>query len=215
MIEKLPDLPSLGLVAYPPDNADHPMRAITRRLAGLEPGEWDTETKLTVASVFDHLAPEWHTRSSPERTAVVSDALDRGLGHFPGSRAMAVEVGSGIGTYSALVAEWFEVVLSVELSWEMVTRAGSSSIRVRGDGESLPITDAAADAIVLINAFLFPDEVGRVVRRGGFVVWVNTIGEGTPIHLSTDDVVRALPFEVQGVEGRAGAGTWCVLRRDP
>lgn len=44
-------------------------------------------------------------------------------------------------------------------------------------------------------------------------MWVNSSGEQTPIHLTSAEVVAALPFEVTGVESRAGAGTWCVLRR--
>jgi hypothetical protein len=45
------------------------------------------------------------------------------------------------------------------------------------------------------------------------LIWVNSSGEQTPIHLTTEEVVVALPFAVSGVESRAGAGTWCVLRR--
>ena len=61
--------------------------------------------------------------------------------------------------------------------------------------------------------FLFPGEIARVLRPGGILLWVNVSGPDTPIHLSTDEVVAALPFEVEGVESTAGAGTWCALRR--
>ena len=36
-------------------------------------------------------------------------------------------------------------------------------------------------------------EVERVLSRGGAVVWVNSSGEQTPIHLSPEDVRAALP----------------------
>jgi ubiquinone/menaquinone biosynthesis C-methylase UbiE len=188
------------------------MRIVTRQVAGLDPGEWDSQTSDQVVSVFDGLASEWHTRTSPQRTAVVEDALNRGFGLRRDS--FAVEVGSGIGTYSSVLAERFDDVLAVDISLEMTRLApGDSSHRILADGAMLPVRSGAADAVVMINAFLFPVEVARVLRRGGVVVWVNSSGDQTPIHLSTDDVVLALPFPVDGVEARAGVGTWCVLTR--
>ena len=56
-------------------------------------------------------------------------------------------------------------------------------------------------------------KVARVLRPGGILLWVNVSGPDTPIHLTTTEVVAALPFEVEGVESTAGAGTWCALRR--
>lgn len=186
---------------------------MTRRIAGLEPGGWDTEAAAAVASLFDELAAEWHTRTSPGRTEIVRDALWRGLEPQLVSNDLCVEVGSGIGSYSTLLGEHFAEVLSVELSWGMLRRAPAHTRRIRGDGGRLPLRDRSTDAVVLINAFLFPDEVDRVLTAGGVLVWVNSSGEQTPIHLSTAEVESALPFPVDGVESRAGAGTWCVLRR--
>ena len=65
----------------------------------------------------------------------------------------------------------------------------------------------------MINAFLFPAEVERVLSPGGALVWVNSSGEDTLIHLSVDDLLAALPGEWCGTSSRAGEGLWCVLRR--
>jgi ubiquinone/menaquinone biosynthesis C-methylase UbiE len=81
------------------------------------------------------------------------------------------------------------------------------------DAGVLPVADASVDALVLINAFLFPSEVDRVLRPGGSLLWVNSSGPQTPIHLTTDEVVDALPFAVAGFESGAGAGTWAALQR--
>lgn len=189
------------------------MRIMTRRIAGLEPGGWDRESERLVAELFDGLAPEWHTRISPERTAVVEDALRRGLDPVLQISELAIEIGSGIGTYSGLLSSRFGAVLSVEISWEMLARAGETSFRIQGDGGLLPVRDGAADAVVLINAFLFPVEMARVLKPRGVLLWVNSSGEETPIHLSVAEVVTALPFNVEGVESRAGAGTWGALVR--
>lgn len=195
-------------------NERHPMRLMTRRAAGLEGDGWDDEARRDVAGFFDTLAPEWHTRNSPERTAVVVDALTRGLEPLGGSRGLAVEVGSGIGAYSALVAERYAAAVAVEVAIEMSRLAPAGPAhRVLADGAVLPVADGTVDAVVLVNAFLFPAEVERALAADGVVVWVNSSGPETPIYLSTDDVVRALPFAVKGSESRAGVGTWCVLQR--
>lgn len=209
---------------------DHPMRIMTRRAAGLHPGPWDDRARLEVAAFFDALAPEWHTRTSPERDAVVADALQRGLGatdraatarpaggdrEGPSAGEVCVELGSGIGAYTALLAQHWSRVLAVEVAFEMLLRAPArSGFRLLADGARLPLADGAADAVVLVNCFLFPHEVARVLSADGVVVWVNSSGAETPIHLPSSDVAAALPGDWTGVESGAGVGTWCVLRRD-
>jgi hypothetical protein len=192
---------------------DHPMRIMTRRAAGLHAGPWDDVARAEVAAYFDALAPEWHTRTSPERDAVVADALARGL---PAGTAgsVCVELGSGIGAYTAsLVARW-PTVLATEVSLEMIRRAPRDvGHRVLADGSRLPLASRIADAVVLVNCFLFPDEVDRVLAPSGVVVWVNSSGSGTPIYLPPGDVVAALPGRWEGVESAAGVGVWCVAWR--
>lgn len=213
-VRELPAVAIPGHVASGFGSPEHPMRIATRRAAGLDPGGWTPELAAMVGQAFDELADEWHTRSSPERTAVVQDALDRGLAEVPAPPGLAVEVGSGIGTYSALLAERFEAVLAVDLALEMLRRAPAEPAhRVRADAARLPLGGGTAAAVVLVNAFLFPAEVDRVLAAGGVVVWVNSSGEETPIHLRADEVATALPGSWDGVASRAGVGTWCVLRR--
>jgi SAM-dependent methyltransferase len=217
-IRELPPVDIPGHKASNQTGADHPMRVVTRRAAGLDDGGWTDEVRRTVTENFDNLAAEWHTRSSPERTAVVVDALDRGLAEVGGGTAPAgghvVEIGSGIGTYTELLSERLGPVLAVDLSMEMLRLApAAAGQRVRADASRLPVRDGAAPAVVLILACLFPAEVDRVLAPDGTVVWVNSSGEQTPIHLPAADVVAALPGEWDGVAGRAGVGTWCVLQR--
>ena len=57
-----------------------------------------------------------------------------------------------------------------------------------------------------MNCFLFPAEVDRVLAPDGVVVWVNSSGAETPIHLPPDDVVAALPGGGTGVQSTAGVG---------
>ena len=210
-------LPAVAIEGHRSSGAggpDHPMRMATRRAAGLRPDGWTGELRHHVESYFDGLAGEWHTRTSPQRTAVVMDALARGLGAIDSPAGIAVEVGSGIGTYSNLLAERFATVVAIDLSLAMLKLAPiGPAHRVQADGATLPIADSSAAAIVLINAFLFPAEVARVLSPEGALVWVNSSGEQTPIYLSVDDLVAGLPGKWTGTTSRAGEGYWCVLRR--
>jgi len=190
------------------------MRLATRRAAGLDEGGWKDDLREDVKAYFDAMADEWHTRTSPARTAIVTDALTRGVEATVTPAGVAVEVGSGIGTYSALLASRFGTVVAIDLSLAMLRLAPPApAFRVQADGSTLPLRDASAAAIVLVNAFLFPSEVDRVLAPEGVILWVNSSGERTPIYLSPEDLVTALPGEWTGTASRAGEGHWCVLRR--
>src|ERR1044072_3500117 len=102
MIKHLPPVAIDGHQSSRSGSADHPMRIATRRAAGLDAAGWTGKLRDEVEEFFDGLAEEWHPRSSPERTAVVMDALTRGLDPLQVPRGLAIEVGSGIGAYSPL-----------------------------------------------------------------------------------------------------------------
>ena len=213
-IQYLPPVAIEGHQSSGSGGPDHPMRIATRRAAGLEPGGWTPALRKEVGEFFDTLSGEWHTRTSPQRTAIVMDALERGLGRRESRMGVAVEVGSGIGAYSGLLAQRFTTVLAIDLSLAMLRLAPVGiAHRIQADGARLPVRDSSAAAVVLINAFLFPAEVDRILARDGAVVWVNSSGEQTPIFLSAEDLQSALPGKWTGTSSGAGEGTWCVLRR--
>jgi hypothetical protein len=213
-IQYLPPVAIEGHQSSGSGGPDHPMRIATRRAAGLDPGGWTQELRKEVAEFFDTLSGEWHTRTSPQRTAVVMDALERGLGRRDSRIGVAVEIGSGIGTYSSLLARRFATVLAIDLSLAMLRLAPAGTAhRIQADAAALPVRDSSAAAVVLINAFLFPAEVDRILARDGAVVWVNSSGEQTPIFLSAEDLLSALPGKWTGTASGAGEGTWCVVRR--
>lgn len=213
-IQYLPPVAIEGHQSSGSGGPDHPMRIATRRAAGLDPGGWTPELRKEVAAFFDTLSGEWHTRTSPQRTAVVMDALERGLGRQASRVGVGVEVGSGIGTYSSLLAQRFATVLAIDLSLAMLKLAPAGiAHRIQADAAMLPLRDWSAAAIVLINCFLFPAEVDRILAPDGALVWVNSSGSQTPIFLDAEDVLSALPGTWTGTSSQAGEGTWCVLRR--
>ena len=192
----------------PPPNADE-MRRVTLQVA-FEPDGWTRDRATKVAQLFDGLAAGWHERMAQARTTAVGDALDRG-GPFPEGRAL--ELGSGVGLFTPTLGHVFRDLVAADLSWEMLRRAPADAPRVQADAVRLPFPDGAFAAVVLINMFLFPREVDRLLDRTGVLMWVNTHGEATPIHLTADEVERALPGPWAGVHADAGWGTWAVFRR--
>lgn len=193
---------------------DHPMRAVTRAVA-FDPDGWTPERQAEVVALFDSLAPEWSTRDVAGRELPIIDALDRGLDALgPGRRTFALELGGGPGLYSSIMAERFATLVTLDLSWEMVRLVPEGPAHpVQGDGSKLPFADGSVDALVLVNMFLFPAEVERVVAPDGVVVWVNSRGTETPIHLTAHEVDEALGGRWDGVASEAGWGTWSVHRR--
>jgi len=202
VIPERPDKPQMA-------GADHPMRKVTRQVA-FEPGGWTPERAGKVAELFDALAPEWHKRAGEGRTDALLDALERG----DVAQGVCVEIGSGTGFGTRVLAERFETVIVIDIAVEMLKRAAPEwGHRVQADAARLPLQSGVADALVLVNALLFPAEMDRVLAPGGTLVWCSSLGDRTPIHLPAEDVEAALPGAWQGVASEAGWGTWCVLHR--
>jgi SAM-dependent methyltransferase len=198
-----PDRPEVG-------GPDHPMRKVTRQVA-FEPGGWTKERAEKVAQLFDGMAAQWGERTNHERQDVLRDALDRG---GLGPARLCIEIGSGTGSSTPDLAARYATVVALDLSREMLRHAPAApGHRVQADASRLPLPDGCADAVVLVNALLFPQETARVLAPGGVVVWVNSLGDRTPIHLPPEDVAKALPGRWRGVAADASWGIWCTLRR--
>ncbi|WP_051062156.1 class I SAM-dependent methyltransferase [Ilumatobacter nonamiensis] len=195
--------------AEPFAGPDHPIRRITRAKAFGEP--WTEADSARVQEVFDGLAPEWSgNHVEPVKAAPISDALDRGRVPIDGAW---LEVGSGTGAGARVLTPVVGSLICSDLSAEMLRHAPDLAPRVRADASKLPFPDASFDAILLVNMLLFPVEIDRILRDEGVVVWVNTLGDQTPIHLPPSDVIDALPGAWTGTTARAGTGFWLTARR--
>jgi len=186
------------------------MRTVTRE-AALQPEMWTRERALWVEEFFDNVALTWDPDDKAQRLEVVRDALERG-GVARGG--LAVDVGAGTGLVVPALDEWFDHTVALDLSLEMLVRAPTvAGSRLQADAASLPLRDGCAAALVLVNALLFAAEVERVIRPGGALVWVCTLGADTPIYLSAEDVDLALAGTWPGVASEAGWGTWAVFTK--
>jgi len=165
-----------------------------------------------MAELFDSMAAEWASRHVDDtKAAPVLDALERGSVPVDGDW---LELGSGTGAGTRLLSGVVGSLVATDLSSEMLRHAPAElAPRVNADASTLPFGDDAFDAVLMINMLLFPHEVDRVLRPDGVIVWVNTLGDQTPIHLPPDDVVAMLPGEWDGRTARAGTGFWLTARR--
>ncbi len=113
-----------------------------------------------------------------------------------------LDLGTGTGSAALAVAErWPQSeVVGVDLSAQMVElarrkipsdRAGRVSFE-RGDASRLPYPDASFDLVTLANMIPFFDELARVVRPGGHVVFGFSDGPATPIYVAPDVLRREL-----------------------
>ena len=186
------------------------MRLLTRAVALGE--AWTRDDADRVAELFDGLAEGWSAdHVDATKAAPVRDALDRGGVPLDGAW---LELGSGTGAGTRVLAGVVASLVATDLSPEMLRHApGHLAPRVRADASTLPFPRNTFDAVLMVNMLLFPAEVDRVLRRDGVVVWVNTLGDQTPIHLPPHDVVASLPGGWDAVTARAGSGFWMTARR--
>lgn len=204
----------------------HPMRTVTYAAAA-EVGAWSGDTPAQVQSTFDDLAGEWHTKHGPDSLAAVADAVHRGgltareqLAHlhFPDQRTDRVpwwlELGAGDGWASSLLSGHAPCLLAADLSAQMLAHSPSDGVlRVQADAAALPLDDNSVTVAVLINMLLFPNELDRVIAPGGSLLWLSSRGPATPIHLTADQVTKAMPGRWGGVASGHGTATWSVLHR--
>lgn len=198
-------------VPSPPSDGTHPMRRVTQQIA-FEPDGWSDERRHKVAEVFDSLAEGWPHDDFPGVEAPLTDAFERGLAEAPTvSRRWVLDLGGGNGRATRSIVARFPDTMLADLSAEMLAHMPAGiAPRIQADASRLPFADHTIDLMVLANMFLFPAEADRVLSESGLIIWVNSFGPNTPIHLSAEEVDRALGDGWQGVASTAGVGTWSV-----
>jgi ubiquinone/menaquinone biosynthesis C-methylase UbiE len=158
-----------------------------------------------VRRFFDRAAPRWDERiqpESPERLATLAAGLDR-LTHNP---ARVLDVGTGTGAGAFLLARRYPEaeILGIDLSPAMIEVAdekaaerGAAAIRFEvADVESFAPGDQF-DLVTLVNMPPFFDAIARLVRPGGHVLCVATLGARTPFYTPPGTLARG--FERRGL----------------
>jgi hypothetical protein len=176
------------------------------------PGSWTRDEAAGMAAEFDERAATWEGDRGRYRPPVLADALARG-GPFPAGRA--VEIASGTGLLTPLIAAVWQPVLAVDLSRGMLSRSAARH-KVQADASRLPLADGCAAAVVIGDGPLFAAEAARVMAGDAVLVWSNALGTGAPFYLPAEVLVEAMAAATgrpwDATRGEAYWGTWAVLR---
>jgi len=177
-----------------------------------QPGTWSRDEAAGMAAEFDAMAAHWAGERGGYRPPVLADALARGGPFSPGR---AVEIASGTGLLTPLIAGVWKPVLALDLSEGMLRRSTARD-KIRADASRLPLADGCADAVVIGDGPLFAAEAGRVMAERGVLVWCNALGTGAPFYLPTEVLVEAMTAATgrawAATESEAFWGSWAVLR---
>jgi ubiquinone/menaquinone biosynthesis C-methylase UbiE len=179
-----------------------------------------------VQGFFDRAADDWDARTgagSPDHLAALAVAT-REIKPAP---ERVLDLGTGTGEAALFLAREFPraSVRGVDLSERMIQLAkdkvgldpeGRLAFKV-ADASSLPYDDDSFDLITQVNLPPFFGEIARVLRPGGHVVVVASIGSATPFF--TPASVLARGFRRRGIElvadGAAADGTYFLGRAVP
>jgi ubiquinone/menaquinone biosynthesis C-methylase UbiE len=142
---------------------------------------------------FDRLAPVWDSIRMPDTFAPYEAALDRIESRI--ERALDVGTGTGAGA-RALASRFPEAdVVGVDLAPAMLEEArplAPGVTFVEGDAAALPFEAESFDLVANANMIPFLDEVARVLRPGGWVVYAFSAGPETPIWVRPEVLRREL-----------------------
>lgn len=170
--------------------------------------------------MFERLAPVWDANRDPQRTAPYEAAL------APiGDVRDALDVGTGTGDGALAIAERFPhaSVVGIDVSTGMLAEAERKTppelrerVRYReADAAKLPFGDGSFDLVAHSNMIPFFDEVARVLRPDGHVLFSFTAGAETPIYVAPERLRAEL--ERRGftdfAEFAAGRGSACLARK--
>jgi hypothetical protein len=182
-----------------------------RRLA-LRPGTWDRQEAAAMRAGFDAAACDWEASRGGYRRPVLADALARGGPFGPGP---AVEIASGTGLLTPLIAQVWPKVAAVDLSGGMLALSAASG-RVQADAARLPLASCCVAAIVIGDGPLFAAEAARVMAAGAVLVWSNALGDGAPFFVPVEVLAEAMTAATgrrwDAVHSQAHWGSWAVLR---
>jgi ubiquinone/menaquinone biosynthesis C-methylase UbiE len=177
-----------------------------------------------VTGFFDRAASGWDERTGAGSLNHLAP-LAAGVLDMEGVPESILDIGCGTGEATLFLAREFPRarVRGVDVSAAMISRAGAKigldpEARVafrQGDSSSLPWPDDSFDLVTAVNMPLFFTEIDRVLRPGGSVIVVATLGRDTPFHTPEQTVERK--FSRLGIErsggGSAGQGTWFTATR--
>lgn len=173
---------------------------------------------------FGRMATDWDQRTaagSVERLAALAAAVT----YVEPEPERILDLGTGTGEAALFLAREFPraSVRGVDISPDMVEVAkrkvgldpeGRVAFRV-ADAARLPYGEESFDLVVQVNVPPFFAEIARVLRPGGAVIIVASMGAATPFYTPLSVLERG--FRRRGIDpdaaGEPGPGTWWIGRK--
>ncbi len=224
-----PDRPcDHGAVSERQDQIPTRVRVIGRTLNAVvahAPWLWPL-VRLPMQGFFDRAAAGWDARTgagSPDHLQALAVATPK----ISPAPERVLDLGTGTGEGALFLAREFPraSVRGIDLSEEMIRVAkgkvgldpdGRVAFRV-ADAARIPYDEDSFDLVTQVNLPPFFAEIGRVLRPGGHVIVVASIGSATPFFTPTSVLARG--FRRHGIEqlesGTAGDGTFFIGRLVP
>jgi SAM-dependent methyltransferase len=199
-----PTEPPEPVVPYEGNAEDLPIRQSSE--AALR-GPWDDAVRSTTRAYWDTRAVDWTENMGPHHTIPLIDALER-LEERP-QRVLELGLGTGLGTKQIRRLLPEAHLVGTDISPPMLhqsRREGADAVLVAADTQALPFAEDSFDLVVILNSFLFPDQVRAVVKPGGTVIGAWSLGPGTPIYVRPDQAEAALGSDATAAE--AAWGNW-------
>lgn len=177
-----------------------------------------------VTGFFERSAEGWDERTGAGSVDHLAGLASAVL-HVKPHPERVLDVGTGTGEAALFLAREFPRagVRGVDISEAMVRAAqakvgldpqGRIAFRV-ADAADLPYDDESFDLVAQVNMPAFFAEIARVLRPGGSVVIVASLGRRTPFY--TPEPVLRRGLERHGIRrvesGATGSSSWFVGRR--
>jgi SAM-dependent methyltransferase len=180
--------------------ADHPHNPLVHRAM-----QDDEAAHAELVERYGDMADIW-TAWTAAHADYYTMPLDRSLDRLPDGAVLELSAGTGAGT-KALVAGGLRPICT-EPTLPMAVELAALGIApvVAAVSVDLPFHDGSFDAVVGLNAILAVDEVRRVLRPNGSLLWCYSFAESTPVFVSPELLSAA--FRRPAVARRVGPGLW-------
>jgi ubiquinone/menaquinone biosynthesis C-methylase UbiE len=193
------------------------------RLVARAPRAWRIIRRPT-RRFFDSLAAGWDKRVQPDSPEHLA-ALFAGIENMQAAPRRILDLGTGTAAAALALARRFPEarVEGVDISERMIRAAREKTSDDLADRVHFSVADAADppfeaesfDLVTQVSVPVFFDQIARLLRPGGHVIVVSSLGKATPYYLPNELLRRQ--FERRGLRtlaaGKAGTGTFFVAGR--